>query len=886
MRTPPGQLAYVAALLGLLLPGLTHAQDSICAGSPKSLPICDASGCTRLDGPPKWFTADPSLGDSRTSLNDPRWANAPKRQHETVDGFAGDDATKYRIGYDAVNHQLLVSFQTINANGDNPTGNDAVYFGISGGPDSAYAVKITPPPFICPGYCPDADTPIDIGAEELFQVATMNGAGNWSVPNSLPEERPSWMLHAAAWTNQSREPGQRGSWGMNFKVDLSSGTNGVNVGVNTQPRVWIGGQVVLSETAPMAAFYRTPFVGTDAATKVFSAENMMPRLVWPPVDDDTARGWMQLTSLGEACQGISLPRPKIGVIARGESPKCRDQGTCATCTQPGDCAAGFTCAGDGLCEPTECVDDSECGPGFRCETDICETELDYEALLTNRLNQGSGLRHRFVATPQTATGGTVAPFTLAAKFRIANWGTVGANSRWKSLNELATPLNNAGRFETDCPDNAGDDICGFDLSELIDNGGYSHQCVLVEMEELGNSTPDFATSSEFRNLRFDEASTVRRVASIDVGGLEELLGAAQTRDVYMFVETRNMPKPTDKPAQLDTNALFAARYNAMGDVGCDAAAACVEPLEGPPVCATQCEGEYYSCPSGSTQFWTLADDRVEGYDCWCRPQEFARNCYPKPRDGRDDLTPEEQIAEVWPYILVRPYVDTGRRVQSNGQELMVVNPMYPFSMAVDHKGDHYGWTQRLTGLDVEFEAIDPDEGLYRMRVPNESVAHLEVEITARDNANDVELTDIRGAATRWGVFGTATVVGLSEVTKPVDLSQASVRVSEFLGEDGTELVTNLPSPTVLTQVGVATPHAAYYQSTVGPHVSAHIVDLPLLGRLTTLTAKHVNIEKPAACGWYGSATLKTSFSIEDGSSSPVVVSGEDEWSCIPYGLVN
>jgi hypothetical protein len=62
-----------------------------------------------------------------------------------------------------------------------------------------------------------------------------------------------------------------------------------------------------------------------------------------------------------------------------------------------------------------------------------------------------------------------------------------------------------------------------------------------------------------------------------------------------------------------------------------------------------------------------------------------------------------------------------------------------------------------------------------------------------------------------------------------------------------------------------------------------VIELPLLGRLTTTVVAGTSVDRPDACSWYGgSANLTTAYSIDDNDNPVFTVEGEESWACIPF----
>src|SRR5205814_8949135 len=81
------------------------------------------------------------------------------------------------------------------------------------------------------------------------------------------------------------------------------------------------------------------------------------------------------------------------------------------------------------------------------------------------------------------------------------------------------------------------------LANLLNGTMWDHQCMLVELETDLSLT--FVNNSIYRNMDIVQTmSPYRRMAQISVVGLKPIQSDVSTRDVFLYVETRNMPART------------------------------------------------------------------------------------------------------------------------------------------------------------------------------------------------------------------------------------------------------------------------------------------------------------------------------------------------------
>ena len=170
------------------------------------------------------------------------------------------------------------------------------------------------------------------------------------------------------------------------------------------------------------------------------------------------------------------------------------------------------------------------------------------------------------AWPLNESGGDIGVGGIRAVFRIANWGTQpwlpdAPPAPWTQISPDPPPATTAVTHNTDqatiefpwhltredvCdfePDYVDPDDATFECpnSEVIK---WDDQCLLVELD--GDPGLTFAPSSVFRNMRFVEASKFQGRAMVSVQGLGAPPSGGAQRDVYLYVQTFNMPREVPK----------------------------------------------------------------------------------------------------------------------------------------------------------------------------------------------------------------------------------------------------------------------------------------------------------------------------------------------------
>lgn len=174
----------------------------------------------------------------------------------------------------------------------------------------------------------------------------------------------------------------------------------------------------------------------------------------------------------------------------------------------------------------------------------------------------SEFQNQFFAQP-TLPGGlsSAQRDALRARFSLANWGSqisISTASSWRPIPggedvnyQSATgemrfvwpqpePDGTADSFTTTLVRNINKYLNAVGTGSTIPSDAQNpHQCVLVELSSTDPSVV-ITRSSIYQNMNVARASVFRRFAEISTVGLEPI--SAQPRDVYLFLQTFNMPK--------------------------------------------------------------------------------------------------------------------------------------------------------------------------------------------------------------------------------------------------------------------------------------------------------------------------------------------------------
>ena len=302
----------------------------------------------------------------------------------------------------------------------------------------------------------------------------------------------------------------------------------------------------------------------------------------------------------------------------------------------------------------------------------------------------------FFAEPENKTSAAIPDNVLSATFRIANWGSQVGDTNSASWAAPAALTNvTTGPGGTGAPVggfatiegtwNPSDDPAG--LCPFVGNPTSDptspcapgsaptrmlHQCMLVELTGPGLN---FIRNSVYRNMDFVGASLFERDAEISVVGLSD--HPAGKRDVFLYVERRNMPAyhddgaPSSKPS--DT---LPQRDGQDRRIAAAVAAA--------PAVATAPPDPSADPPAGTN----------------------------------------EPATDALPTWTVHAYHDTGQTIRLADGEHRVLLPQTSFGYYLSHEGPLLGWSDRLDGA----ERLRED--LYRVAPANDSAVVIKTLIQA------------------------------------------------------------------------------------------------------------------------------------------------------------
>jgi hypothetical protein len=512
-----GLKSILAVLIGVLsLTATNHgwAQTKMCIPPPGYV--------AGLSGAPRWWDGKDQNGVLIPSYDftdpqwDPRWIGA------RADGYGGgttNDA-RYRALFNVENgNTYLYMSWFVNVAPTFSQQNTSLYIGLS--PAAQGNATVIQATF-------DSDTGNAAnGSSDGAQAnpsplnPAMANSGKWSATlyqgngqTNWQAQTPSWFTNttdplsfvntAVAWAN----PLNNHQWAVNLRIPIDpTGANGVNIGNISNFKIWFYIQPDLTATGNTIAFipYTWPRTTSDVTTYVAT----------------------------EGISGIQFPNPYDA-------------------TNPWGPAALESASTDSSCKNGVDLEDDQIG--------TLNTPSSY-------INPWAS--NTFYAAPSNY-GPAVSPNVINARFRIANWGAqVGdlTSTSWTDVPNLSSVQDTIGMAAGTSSSPTTGNITGsvdFTSSDpaikalhcaIVGQNGIptanppvkgdptcpnanptqeEHQCILVS---LTGSNVDFIRDLAFHNMDFTQMDFSEQ-AEISIKGLPPL---AAGRDVYLFVETRNMP---------------------------------------------------------------------------------------------------------------------------------------------------------------------------------------------------------------------------------------------------------------------------------------------------------------------------------------------------------
>jgi hypothetical protein len=286
---------------------------------------------------------------------------------------------------------------------------------------------------------------------------------------------------------------------------------------------------------------------------------------------------------------------------------------------------------------------------------------------------------------------------LKATFRIANWGSqpnfadwevgVPIDVLWAKVPCVGADINGAVGTVGDIANGvtapeASEIRCSWTLTDaeitpFEDGTRNSHSCILVEMLDTMIPGLVYRNRSMWNNFEVRQASKIAEQARISIKGLAPI--SPSGRDVYVYVETRNMP---DRIKEDDRKAIYV----------------------------------HTEVPGASELGRAIAEGKVSSV-------------------GLSRMIAAGQVSDstlnaVLPTYIIRVYHDTGKSLTIGGVRRPVLNPQGSFGYRVTHAGDLLGWKHELK-FESGYTIDELAPCFYRIRqVPNNG----EVAVTTKIEA--------------------------------------------------------------------------------------------------------------------------------------------------------
>jgi len=694
-------------LLAAALFATQNASAQECLLGPVALPA--------LSGAPEWEDFDAN-GFWRPELHDPRWSGAGLDFLSYLPS-TGLPAWSDDVGVRALAQGKIVyvSYQ-IQADDNGPNADDYVYLALSeGSANGAFAIRIAAdtsgtaiaaPPAPPAPATPAADSPLPthLSAIALSWWHTTDASTAAPVWGAASTTALPW-LKAAVW---NRPVLGSPRWAVTLRIDLSSGAGGLNTVGNTR---FFFGASVNQTTGDVIVGNATPKITSDA-DKV--GDTIIPH---------QKTQWVEYIEPGLACtNGATLVPSDVGIwtgAAGAASPGTLTSTICAGAGGSGDCA---TSNGENVFRVTAHKVDDTAGIGtFGIRPRIRIADWGSQVAYWN-----SG-RWRDISVTPTGTNVFTAP---VAQLSTANG--------WYWLAPVSDGVGtSAVTVDFKCSKVGADTYCPklIDETQTPPGSGRSHQCMLVELGQPpppAGSPPTFKirNNAVYRNMNYENLSTSESPATISLEGLKDVLGAAEAkdRDVYLYVEARNLPAHGDKPVWLPAEDMALARRFAENPVHVPTVPGAPPPRGGDQKrVAARAAAVLPKDRLAALQAQQAAQigvaDRIASSNATFKNGLPVRSVLAM---GRDQL-----LDAIWPTYRVRVYFDSGKTHTIGAKTNRVLVPMVPFGYRFTHDGSLYGFTHALTAV-PGVESQDLGSGWFKLRLKSEGNAKLTTRITAEE----------------------------------------------------------------------------------------------------------------------------------------------------------
>ena len=338
----------------------------------------------------------------------------------------------------------------------------------------------------------------------------------------------------------------------------------------------------------------------------------------------------------------------------------------------------------------------------------CAPGVDLQAediTVQNALGSGTLIdpnsTNTFHVKPTNATGTSYQGNVVQARLRIADWGSsLGDSPQWDPVPDpscaaatgpMSPSIGTSGHFDLQCSWTlTANEQCAYGhTTGCTPDGGFRfpHQCIIADLTAPTVTVP-FSSSSAWNNFDFKHASRLESLARIDIGSLTP-------RDVYVYIQTNNMPAQVEPPppsgqtgqpngpgngdgkGQLPNRALSAAAKERLGAL------------------AT-----------------TLIPGRVT--------LEQSRALQEAVAAGKLRYS---DVAKVMPTYTAYVWNDSGTTVKTKSGTAKLLSPQPAFTLFVSHDGGLDGWKHTFAGANGAI-LTEVAHNFYRISVGHEG--HVDV----------------------------------------------------------------------------------------------------------------------------------------------------------------